>query len=276
MLHVKVAAENLIAEFDESKQLLRCKTSDGSASVLPKLDQSAPSCVAPTSSLNSFCQFARRRRLDWKVDRALQSMYEVDEVGRTLPKEITQSDVGRTVLRRAEPVDIPHVRCLVSSTHGEYSVKRSPEFLLNEWMPSCSTNSIILLLCRAIAVFDDPPLGCAVLMLDASFQGSSSLRIVRMAREPHLPKERLEDCLRDFATRLGCELVSTDDIPDTVKGASGRPKRGSNFPGHEKAKVTACQKLQSVVEEESNCSTDQEEVKDVKTAAKPNKRSRMS
>ena len=179
-------------------------------------------------------QLSRQRQLDEKVDATLQMLNEHDEEGRSLPDELTVDDVGRTVLRRAGPEDVawitklfgvsPQARstssdpvlslvsALLMSSQDESS--RSGKDIWRLW----SSSTIILLLCRAIAPFEDPPLGCAVLTLGFSMQKGRVLRIAQIASEPHLPKERFIECLQSFASCMDY-LLETLSGPDDNTGA---------------------------------------------------------
>ena len=87
---------------------------------------------------------------------------------------------------------------------------------------------VVLLLCRAIAAYEDPPLGCAILSKEAD----DRLRLVQLATEHHLPEERFLECLGDFATCMKCtlepkntdSLLTPNEIAKTV-GTVGRQQR---------------------------------------------------
>jgi hypothetical protein len=175
----------------------------------------------------------RNKQIDEIIDRALQSINERDEEGRTLPEELTADDVGRTILRRAEDYDLERVKKLLNDcdrTHalsqrlhrsdtkltrsssspiqrvgygGINTVRkklsdRAVEVLLNQ--------SIVMLLCRAIAAYEDPPLGCAVLSIGFSMQHGRTLIVNRIGMESHLPQERFVECLQCFAASMECTL----------------------------------------------------------------------
>jgi hypothetical protein len=76
------------------------------------------------------------------------------------------------------------------------------EFVSRLW----SSSSIVLLLCHAIAAYEDPPLGCAVLTLGFSMEQGCLLRLAQIASEPHLPIERFIECLQNFASCMKCGL----------------------------------------------------------------------
>ena len=143
-------------------------------------------------------------------------------------REVTADDVGRAVLRRAtaEEEDLVRIEKLFLSSLHDCSSKRTgnytgylPSTATNKaWIatsngideekepPSCTKStmtlphallnslsssrgrSIVLLLCRAIAPHEDPPLGCALLTLGFSMESGRLLRIVKIANEPHCPK----------------------------------------------------------------------------------------
>ena len=81
-----------------------------------------------------------------------------------------------------------------------------------------SSNSIVLILCRAIAPYDDPPLGCAVLTLGFSMEKGRVLRIAQLRRQTHLPRERFIECLQKFSRCMGCIFEAT--ISNEEKGST--------------------------------------------------------
>ena len=184
-------------------------------------------------------QISRRNQLNDRIDKALQKLNEHDEEGRSLPDELTADDVGRTVLRRASPEDLDWIAKLLGKGESLLSLPPSPISILG---PSAtetvgatctkgsssqssssargisqlsqanrlwSSSTIVLLLCRAIAPHEDPPLGCAALNLGFSMEKGRELRIAQLASEQHLPRERFIECLQSFASCFGCNLETS-------------------------------------------------------------------
>jgi Double-stranded RNA binding motif len=246
-----------------------------------------------------FRQASRRRQLDSLVESALQSINERDEDGRFLPGELTEDDVGRTVLRRAGPEDLPYIRNLLGSIAGG-----GDDFSGSLW----SESQFVLFLCRAIAVYEDPPLGCAVLTLGFSFESGRSLRIVQLATETHLPKERFLERLESLAVSMNCSSLersypsigtadyvelSRDDLyavvrshieyndqsalPESLKeiGSSAKVEAPNRQQGSSETMKRS--PLQSVQEEEqdSGGASDSSVGADKKTGDKPSKRTRV-
>jgi hypothetical protein len=159
-------------------------------------------------------QVSRTQQLEDKVVATLQMLNEHDEEGRSLPDEVTVDDVGRTVLRRASIDDIVWIEELFGSQYKMAKLaspnplhvlgvdKQASSKGLRLW----SSSTIVLLLCRAIAPHEDPPLGCAVLYLGFSMQRGKVLRLAQIASQSHLPRERFVECLTSFATCMGCFL----------------------------------------------------------------------
>jgi hypothetical protein len=186
--------------------------------------------LSPEDRKNSVWEFGRQKQLDDLVDTVLQNLYEKDEEGRYL-HELSADDVGRTVLRKAGPEDSHWVDKLlsqnkekpicvkaVSSSTGMNASTRAAGKEFNS-IRFCPGPSITLLLCRAIAPHEDPPLGCAVLTLGFSMKSGKSLRVAQLANEPHLPKERLIECLQVFAKHMKCSL----DCQRSKKGGTKLP-----------------------------------------------------
>lgn len=185
---------------------------------------------------------SRRKQLDAQVDKALAVLNGYDEEGRSLPDELTVDDVGRTVLRRAEPEDIPRIRRLLSANSNDVDPFCPASVLgpttdgdVNEdnnekctdeadrddrALQLLGSSTIVLLLCRAIAAFEDPPLGCAVLVLGFSMQKGRLLRIAQIGSEKHLPRERFLECLEAFASSMQYSLERQEPPP------SGEQTRG--------------------------------------------------
>jgi hypothetical protein len=171
-------------------------------------------------------QWSRQKQLDDRLALALQTLNEHDEEGRSLPDELTVDDVGRTVLRKASPEDIGWIEKLLGGSNSTLSTPVSVlgqmEKTAKDSTPSSlalrlwSSSTIVLLLCRAIAPYEDPPLGCAVLTLGFSMQKGKLLRIAQIASEPHLPRERFIECLQSFATCMTCSLDTSMTNPKTL------------------------------------------------------------
>jgi hypothetical protein len=162
-------------------------------------------------------QLSRQSQLDERVIAALLKLNEHDEVGRSLPEQVTVDDVGRTVLRQATAEDTYWIDKLFGfkSSHNG-SNGRSPMGILGAEKESSSTalrlwssSTVILLLCRAIAPHEDPPLGCAVLTLGFSMKKGRILRVSQIASKPHLPRERFIECLHSLSDAMGCSLETT-------------------------------------------------------------------
>lgn len=210
---------------------------------------------------------SRKKQLDERVDNALLTMNELDEEGRSLPEELNSNDVGRTVLRRAENKDTAWIQRLlancddrsISNLQGRaYGESSGPLAMLGVSLSSSTlsdtetataneslslpyrlwgSNTVTLLLCRAISPKDDPPLGCAVLTLGFSMEKGPSLRIAELVSEPHLPKERFVECLGTFASHMKCVLEIKEE---TISDNSLRLKPGES--------VYSTDQLRSIVE----------------------------
>ena len=167
------------------------ETADTMPVVVPQI-LSIPVDASPETSAR---RDSRLRQVEAQVDRALQRLKDEHE---SLPPELTEDDVGRTILRRAGPEDLPRIRKLLDERSA------SDDELSSRWW---STSSFALLLCRAIAALEDPPLGCAVLTLGFDMEKGKVLRVAQIGNEPHLPRERLLECLQTFAVCMNATLV---------------------------------------------------------------------
>ena len=213
------------------------------ASNVPPLE-SSPTLAPHESTVR---QLSRQKQLEEQVDKALVSLNEHDDEGRSLPDELTADDVGRTLLRRAEAEDLGRIRRLLPSADPSFSHRPTrkpplaPVSVLGAVTPDDTTapvnenygagspiddatialrlwgsSSFVLLLCRAIAAYEDPPLGCAVLTLGFSMEKGRVLRISQIGSEPHLPHERFIECLEAFATCMRCALDRNDSHPNNA------------------------------------------------------------
>lgn len=294
------------------------------------------------TSASAFRQLSRQKQVDSLVESALLCLNERDEDGRSVvPGELTADDVGRTVLRRAEPEDLPWIKKLFRSKEDKRSraasfgadsclsarsgiaakdhqkqcsaalTESSPLAASDTNADNCSyytssdlvsrlwsSSSIVLLLCRAIAAYEDPPLGCAVLTLGFSMEEGRILRLAEIASEPHLPPERLVECLQKFASCMRCGFMaekvtsplsvglrlSTMDFVTIVKShvttSDAKPSAVANIKtsGLAEGFTTGLSQLQSV-QEESEVSEDSSSIDMVspkqRAAIKPSKRSRF-
>ena len=166
-------------------------------------------------------QLSRQQQLEEKIEWALQKLNEHDDEGRSLPEELTADDVGRTVLRRARVDDVFWVEKLFrtkTSPTPTSACDSSPLFetildpdkeASSMSMQLWSSSTIVLLLCRAIAPHEDPPLGCAVLTVGFSLQKGKTLRIAQIASKSHQPRERFIETLFVFAKNMECSLITS-------------------------------------------------------------------
>jgi hypothetical protein len=263
----------------------------------------ASGATQPTSPEFVFRQLSRQKQLDFMTDQALLTLNERDEEGRTVA-ELTEDDVGRTLLRRAVPEDLCRIKKLfdkdtLTARKGKISQTTAEDYASPEfWSPS----SIVLLLCRAISPFDDPPLGCAVVSLGFSMKHGRTLQIARIASEPHLPKERFVECLSDFANAMKCHLeiqrptaeavYTLQDarviIESHVFASEGSPRTsgehlttsplsGNNDDENEEdnGRQTVLATSLQAVQEESEGSDSSVEKRPAKQTSKPSKRSRF-
>ena len=307
MAQVKEAAEEARADYTTTKAFLKSRRAALDDPALPTaLKESLESIslgenyytndqMPPTDKLEkqqdslADRQLSRKKQLDTLVEKALQKLNDRDEEGRCLPNELTADDVGRTVLRRAEPSDLESIKKLLSEEDTLLRRKPSFEVEINEEQPaqsplSClwSSSSIVLLLCRAIAAYEDPPLGCAVLTIDFSMGKGRLLRTTRIANEPHLPQERFIECLQDFASCLGNYELENSPHP------CGHNKRWSVQDAKSivdsyvvgssqdiKSAPINNSALQSVQEESEASDSSNAEKRPAKRQSKPSKRSRF-
>jgi hypothetical protein len=271
--------------------------------------------AAESSSESIFRQLSRRKLLDAQVELALQAFNDRDEGGRSLrvPDELTVDDVGRTILRRAEPDDLPRIRKLLATGGSGRRQKDSPavgpislleigdkltkdslgiqsDLAARLW----SQSSVVVLLCRAIAAYEDPPLGCAVLTLGFSMERGRVLRLAEIASETHLPQERFVECLEGFSSCMHCDLelesekktgkrFTTDDLKaivesyvSTKSGNHGDDEVAvaSVGPTSESIKRVSSP-LQSVREESEGSDSSGVEHHNTKRSSKSSKRSRV-
>ena len=210
-------------------------------------------------------QSTRLLQLENLVDHALHRLYDEHEA---LPEKLTEDDVGRTVLRRASPEDLPRIRKLLLAKHT-----MADEELTARWW---STASFVLVLCRAIAALEDPPLGCAVLRLGFDADKGKVLRVSQIGNEPHLPQERLVECLQTFAVCMNTTLIplNRDDDADS---ASVRSIRASGRVVSARARDWPLQSVQEEEETESSSSSSSSMERRSSTqqsTTKPSKRTR--
>ncbi|CAJ1959282.1 unnamed protein product [Cylindrotheca closterium] len=240
-------------------------------------------CTTQKDELNAFFsvgpsqsrQQSRQEQLDSAVSLALQKLNEHDEDGRTLPDELTVDDVGRTVLRRSTLADVHWIMNLIEGDGQLLSLfsplrrkLNSPKrtavesgeiniSLLRHWLSS----SVVLLLCRAIAPFEDPPLGCAALTMGFSMEKGCSLQITQIASKSHLPRERFIEVLQSFSQEMSSILefpkqtrsaaatkIRRNDIEDIIQSHLLIPERPTNA---RRQKKSVCQVLKKTVSQVS-------------------------
>ena len=189
-------------------------------------------------SFEEFTNHVRRhsRYKQWgiQINFALQKLNEHDDEGRSIPEEelLTVDDVvGRTILRRANAEDLQWISKLLDDDLPRSSpfCNLAHQLEINDVSSDdfgsapnsiWSTSSIVLLLCRAIAPYDDPPLGCAVLTQGFSMDRGPTLVVSQIGSRPHLPRERFIECLQAFASCMKCSLENEDSAPSMTMTSS--------------------------------------------------------
>lgn len=216
MIGQRSTSESLVEEDEVSVESLSLSETTATMSLEANIPLSK-SIVTGTDSKHEARACSRQQQLEEMVEDALQTLNEFDEEGRILSHEPNFDDVGRTVLRRAEACDARFVYKLlrggVLGINSELSPMQnimSSGAFRRFWGPT----SVTVLLCRAIASYDEPPLGCAVLTLGFSLTKGRVLRVAEIGSQPHLPRERFVECLQQFSANMKCKL----DIEDRRKG----------------------------------------------------------
>lgn len=180
----------------------------------------------------SIRQISKQKQLEESVDSALQLLNDCDEDGGRFNKTLDESDIGRTILKRATQDDESNICNLISKRreHVELEGKQQTSILdstctgplslagesLTEASLLCGACSTIVILSRAIASLEEPPLGCAVLTLGFSLQNGRELRVAELAHEEHLPRERFLECLDGLANKMKCKLVVSSPKENTL------------------------------------------------------------
>eukprot|EP00980_Cylindrotheca_fusiformis_P022259 scaffold9159_cov121-Cylindrotheca_fusiformis.AAC.1 len=258
-------------------------------------------------------QHSRHKQLDEIINSSLQKLNEHDEDGRSRPDELTVDDVGRTVLRQATTGDGHWIVKLLEGNVASHSPVSTLGGLVKDSQmsskkigidpfPLWSSSTIVLLLCRAIAPYEDPPLGFAAMTLGFSMERGRTLRVAQIASESHLPRERFIEVLQSFACQMYCSLevpfedtralatIRGDDIGEILYSHLLFPPEFNQFFGQTTTGClsTECEEeplgfqLQAVQEEteelEENCSGPEfavEKRNAKKAPDKPSKRSRV-
>ncbi len=183
-------------------------------------------------------QLSRQKQFEEKIDAALQLLHENDDERKTLLSSFKDNELSKTILRRATAEDVESLERLLSkeergqdgksspstsrpadfssisplSLIGILTNNASPEFLARDVDISTiasqlwGNQSVVLILSRAIASQDEPPLGCAVMSLGFSLSQGRILRINEIRNEIHFPKERLIECLEELGNKMECSV----------------------------------------------------------------------
>lgn len=175
-----------------------------------------------------------------EIDAALHALQYLNEEGRWTSENSLESDVGKPLLRRATHDDLDHILALFSKVSESpprnvlSKKQRSSSPNLNrplqidgdEGRSQCpydddhNTSSeflnllregspIVLLLSRAVASHDEPPLGVAIIGVREQSEGRS-LALFELCHREHLPKERFVECLESLAKSMNCNLDGTN------------------------------------------------------------------
>lgn len=178
-------------------------------------NENSPQFFESPSKKSELCT-DRRKLFEELIERSLQQVNEaVDEKKLSYLKE---EDLSKTVLRRANIGDIQYIDKLRSKSSKTpiYSPKSPPQSsskvaesaldLLSAVNDQFGDNSVVLMLSRAIASSDEPPLGYAVLTRTFSLQKGNVLVVSEFENEVHFPRERLVECLEEFGDKMKCKV----------------------------------------------------------------------
>jgi hypothetical protein len=176
----------------------------------------------------------RRKQLEQIIDTAINTFNDIDDDGKS--PYFKEDDLSKIVLRRVTIDDIGAIERLLKkeenckkqssnitflnalSRLGPLSLMgKIPKSDLGEWIDSnddisdiasqlCGSTSTILLLSRALALPEEPPLGFAVLSFGFSLDHGRTLCISEIANEVHFPRERLIECLEKLGKIMKCHI----------------------------------------------------------------------
>lgn len=183
----------------------------------------------------------RQRQLEELFDSAIQSLHDSeDDRGLSSTEEYK---LGQIVLRRATSEDSTAIhKLLIKSTKGtrengtsNYShtkiSKISPVLLfggvsplLHSFQKASADNdvahtlwgcqSVVVVIVRAVASYDEPPLGFAVLSLSFSTTHGRIFRLSEIAHEEHFPRERFNEILYKLGEKLECHVEKVNPLKD--------------------------------------------------------------
>jgi hypothetical protein len=173
----------------------------------------------------------RKRQLEELFDSAIQSLNDSeDDRGLSSAEEYK---LGQIILRRATLEDSTAIHKLLSkskptkengsSSHSRTKISRiSPVHLVgpsplppgSEMAPDYNDiaqilwgcQSVVVLIVRAVASYDKPPLGFAVLSLSFSTTQGRIFCLSEIAHEEHFPRERFDEILYKLGGKLECEI----------------------------------------------------------------------
>jgi len=272
-------------------------------------DRGTTSVLTPNSTL---LYASRQKQIEDSVDSALQALHESDDEGRLLGGHVDINDVGRIVLRRVSLDDRASIMKLLRKRNGYSKNTTDSQVGLDGPLSliglagmiefgNCINDlgydislvssvlwggvSVTLLLTRAVASVDEPPLGCAVLTLGLTLSYGRVLRLSQIFHEKHLPRERFIECLEAFSVQMNCKFYEKKaemTLSDRANINNGTMTRiiNSYLDIHKDLKSGngSLNFLQSVKEEECEDEADENDnvgTQVVRTHHKPCKRSRV-
>ena len=218
------------------KKVDSAPTSDGMAKLSLSESGDRTDDVKDATQNDTSLQISRQRQFEEKIDAALQLLHENDDDKKPPSSSFKDNELSKTILRRATTEDVESLERLLRKEDNEQNGKAtlqtlpatfssiSPLSLIGISTKSSSqvfdhnidisttasqlwgSQSVVLILSRAIASQDEPPLGCAVLSLGFSLAKGRLLRISEIRNEIHFPKERLIECLEELGNKMECTV----------------------------------------------------------------------
>ncbi len=222
-----------------SDVLAKLSLSESNEEKTPNVKEEESTLAENTVKDASKHQISRQSQLEDIFDHALQSLNDADDERKPLSGYIKEDDLSKTILRRASVDDVSAIERLLSKgrKHNHIrpqtkkgnimtsigplsliglSLKTTGDYGNNEHFDISAkasqlwgSQSVLVVLSRAIALPDEPPLGCAVLTLGFSLAKGKTLRIHDIAHEEHFPKERFVECLEALALKMKCSIDSS-------------------------------------------------------------------
>ena len=146
----------------------------------------------------------RQQYFEELFDIAIQRLNDTeDDHGLCMTDEFK---LGQIILRRASVDNSKSIQRLLSKTKPTNENAENSTLYNDVARVLWGCQSVVVLIVRAVATYDEPPLGFAILTLGLSTSQGRAFRLSQIAHEEHFPRERFDEILDKLGEKFEIQI----------------------------------------------------------------------